>query len=311
MTSLWCELTATPPPGLQETVAAFMREVAPTGLAIDEPVDLLGPEEGFARREGEPVALRAYVPGSELGGVLTQRLWERLAAFPEVELTARPLREEDWSVSWREFFGPVVVGRIAIVPTWVAYEPTPRELLVRLDPGQAFGTGHHESTRLCLAALEDAVRPGDRVVDVGAGSGILSIAAVKLGAAHVDAFELDPIAAEAAQANCAANGVAAQVTLHGAFPPTPETTEAMTETNTGAPVTPPADLAVANVSARADIALAGVLAASLTPAGRLIASGFLASDREAVIAAFATHRLQPANEREENDWTLLALRRDA
>ncbi len=290
MTGLWYEITAETPPALVEAVAAIMREAAPGGLTVEEPVDLLGPEEGFAVRPDEPVALRVYLPASELGAVLTQRLREDLAGYPEVELTARPLYEQDWSVSWREFFGPVEAGRIAIVPSWVEYEAPPGQLIVRLDPGQAFGTGHHETTRLCLAALDESVRPGAHVLDIGAGSGILSIAVAKLGAGRVDAFEIDPIAAEVARANCEANGVAERVRVHGGFP---------------GEGTPMADLAVANVSARADIELAGALAASLKPSGRLIASGFLASDRDEVVAALSEHGLSLTDEREERDWALL------
>ena len=292
MAGLWYEITAQTPPALVEAVSAIMREAAPGGLAVEEPVDLLGPEEGFAVREGEPVALRVYLPASELGAVLTQRLRDALADFAEVELTARPLYEQDWAVSWREFFGPVEAGRIAIVPSWVEYEAAPDQLIVRLDPGQAFGTGHHETTRLCLAALDGTVHPGMHVLDIGAGSGILSIAAVKLGAARVDAFEIDPIAADVARANCEANGAGERVTVHGGFP---------------AEDVPPADLAVVNVSARADIELAGALARALKPSGRLIASGFLTSDRDDVLAAFAAHGLKLTGEREEHEWALLEL----
>ena len=294
MTGLWYEITAETPPTLVEAVSAVMREAAPGGLSLEEPVDLLGPEEGYAVRDGEPVALRVYLPASELGAVLTQRLREDLADYPEVELTARPLYEQDWAVSWREFFGPVEAGRIAIVPSWVDYEAAPGQLIVRLDPGQAFGTGHHETTRLCLAALDESVQAGAHVLDVGAGSGILSIAAVKLGAARVDAFEIDPIAADVARANCEANEANDHVTVHGGFP--------------GEHV-PPADLAVANVSARADVELAQALAGSLKPTGTLIASGFLTTDREDVLAAFAEHDLSLTREREERDWALLELAR--
>ncbi len=295
MTGLWYEITAETPPALVEAVSAVMREAAPGGLSLEEPVDLLGPEEGYAVRGGEPVALRVYLPASELGAVLTQRLREELAEFPEVELTARPLYEQDWAVSWREFFGPVEAGRISIVPSWVEYEAAPGQLIVRLDPGQAFGTGHHETTRLCLEALDETVQPGAHVLDIGAGSGILSIAAAKLGASRVDAFEIDPIAADVARANCEANDAGDQVTIHSGFP------------NEGVP---PADLAVANVSARADIELAEALAGALKPTGRLIASGFLTTDRDDVLDAFAEHGLTLTGEREERDWALLELARD-
>lgn len=288
----WCEFTALTPPHLVETAAALLREAAPGGIAVEEPFEALGPEEGYRVRAGEPVALRAWLPATDLGGVLAQRLREALAAFPDIELRARPLRERDWATSWREFFGPVTVGRIAIVPTWVDYAPERGQLVVRIDPGQAFGTGHHETTRLCLAALQASVRAGMRALDVGAGSGILSIAAVRLGAASVEAFEIDPVAAEAARAACAANGMDGRVTVRGAFP---------------AEVAAPVDVAVANVSARADIAFAEALAAALRPGGRLIASGFPLEDRTAALAAFEAHGLTLAGERAEGGWALLEL----
>ncbi|HCU99689.1 MAG TPA: hypothetical protein DGL25_00685 [Dehalococcoidia bacterium] len=292
MTGLWYEITAETPPALVEVVSAIMRDSAPGGLAIEEPVDLLGPEEGYEVRIDEPVALRIYLPASELGAVLTQRLREDLEDFTDVELTARPIYEKDWAVSWREFFGPVIAGRLAIVPSWVEFEPKPDQLIVQLDPGQAFGTGHHETTRLCLAALDEAVSPGAHICDVGTGSGILSIAAVVLGAGRVDAFEIDPIAADVARANCEANNTGNRVTVRGSFP-----TESV----------PKCDLTIVNVSARADIDLAGPLAASLKTGGRLIASGFLIGDRDEVVAAFTQQGLRLTGERQEHEWTLIEL----
>ena len=132
------------------------------------------------------------------------------------------------------------------------------------------------------------------MLDVGAGSGILSIAAAKLGAAHVDAFEIDPIAADVARANCEANDAGDRVAVHGGFP--------------GENV-PAADVVIANVSARADIELAEALAGSLKPTGTLVASGFLTTDRDDVLAAFAEHGLSLTREQEEHDWALLELAR--
>ena len=158
---LWYEISAQTPPDDVEAVSELMRAVSPGGVVIEEPIDILGPEKGFHVRGGEPVLVRAYLPASELGAVLTDDLRHSMAAFPAVELTARPIYEEDWAVSWREFFGVVDSGgRCIIVPTWIDHEALPGQLAIRLDPGQAFGTGHHETTRLCLLALDDAVRAG-------------------------------------------------------------------------------------------------------------------------------------------------------
>jgi ribosomal protein L11 methyltransferase len=290
---LWFEITATAPPAAVDGVAVIMREVAPGGVTIEEPVDILGPEQGFRVRGGEPVLIRAYLPSSELGAVLTEQLRERMqAAFPQVELTARPLYEQDWAVSWREFFGVVDYGgRVVIVPTWIEHEPAAGQLAIRLDPGQAFGTGHHETTRLCLAALERLVVPGDTVLDVGTGSGVLAIAAALLGAGHVDALDIDPVAAEVAQANIAANGVADRVTVR------PGTLAAEAAT--------PHTVVVANISTEANIGLAEAFRRAVAPGGRLILSGVLAADAGRVTAAMAAAGFGRHRVSVERDWCLL------
>jgi ribosomal protein L11 methylase PrmA len=117
---LWFELTASTPPDQVEAVASIMRGLTPGGVAIEEAIEVLGPEMGFRVRGGEPALVRAYLPASEVGAVLTDELRRALQPFPAVELTARPLYEEDWAVSWRQFFGVVEVSPgLVVVPSWV------------------------------------------------------------------------------------------------------------------------------------------------------------------------------------------------
>ena len=295
---LWFEITARVPPSDADAVAALMRDVSPGGVTVEEPVDILGPEKGYRVRLGEPVMVRAYLPGSELGAVLTEDLRRAMQAnFPSVELIARPLYEQDWAVSWREFFGVVDTGgRLVIVPSWIDHEPAPGQLAIRLDPGQAFGTGHPETTRLCLAALESHVRPGDRVLDVGTGSGVLAIAAVLLGAASVDAIDIDPIAGEVAAANCEANGVAARVNVRAG----------RLESGTSSL---DYDIAIANISTDANIGLASVFPAVVRGGGRLILSGILAGDVPRVRAAIVPGGFALSALRYERDWSLLEFER--
>ena len=291
------EIVARVAPEDADAVAVLMRDVAPGGVTVEEPLDILGPERGFRVRQGEPVLVRAYLPASEPGAVLTEDLRRAMeAAFPSVPLIAKPLYEQDWAVSWREFFGVVDNGgRLVVVPSWVEHEAAPHHLVIRLDPGQAFGTGHHETTRLCLAALEEHVRPGERVLDVGTGSGVLAIAAVLLGAGHVDAVDVDPVAVAVAQVNVDENGVSEHVSLRaGRLEPG----------SAGA-----FDVVVANISTDANIGLAGAFAAVLRVGGALILSGILGVDvsrvRRAVEpAGFALEAL-----RFERDWSLLEFRR--
>ncbi len=120
----------------------------------------------------------------------------------------RRLADEDWANAWKAGYQPLHIGRsILIIPAWMLDEvtPAPDELPIVLDPGMAFGTGLHPSTQLCLKAMEDTLRPGDTVLDAGCGSGILSIAAARMGASRVDAFDIDPIAVRATEENAALN----------------------------------------------------------------------------------------------------------
>lgn len=294
--ALWYEITAQTPPALVEPVSALMLGVAPGGITIDEPIDILGPEMGFRVRGGEPVLVRAYLPASELGAVLVADLRVAMEAYPAVQLTAKPIYEQDWSVSWREFFGVVETGgRIVVVPSWIEHEHKPGQVPVRLDPGQAFGTGHHETTRLCLAALDGLARPGITMLDVGTGSGVLSIAAAKLGVPRIVAIDIDPVAAEIARKNCDANGVGERVEISA---------------GTLGPEHPGRyELVLSNISTPANTALAGTFGIVVKPAGDLVLSGILTVDAGKVIAAMQAHGFEHLSTAEERDWCCIHLRR--
>jgi ribosomal protein L11 methyltransferase len=177
--------------------------------------------------------------------------------------------DHDWAEEWKRFYHVMRAGeRLVVRPSWEAYEAVPGDLVIVLDPGAAFGTGQHPSTRLCLAALEREVQPGMRVLDLGAGSGILTVAAALRGAAEVVAVDIEPEAAAATEANAAVNGVAERVrsavgSLGGAWP---------------WPAEPPDgafDLVVANISSAVLTALLPEIAAALRSGGILIGAGFI------------------------------------
>ena len=114
--------------------------------------------------------------------------------------------EDDWAESWKQYYKPVPLGRVTIVPAWESYEAKDGEVIIRMDPGMAFGTGTHETTRLVIRLMQDIISGGERVLDVGTGSGILSICASKLGAKSCNAYDIDPVAVKVAKENAEADG---------------------------------------------------------------------------------------------------------
>jgi len=208
----WLEITVACSPEHAEAVADVLARYAPGGVAIQQnALDLNGAEW---RPDGplEPVAsVRAYLtvePGlEEKRQQVEEALWHlrQIAAIPEPQF--RMMAEEQWANAWKEHFHVTRIGqRFVVKPSWREYVAQVGDIVLELDPGMAFGTGLHPTTQMCLLALERYQRPGDRVLDLGTGSGILAIAAAKLGAAVCLAMDIDPVAVKAARSNVAMNG---------------------------------------------------------------------------------------------------------
>jgi ribosomal protein L11 methyltransferase len=206
--------------------------------------------------------------------------------------------DEDWGEGWKKDFRPLDVGRVRVRPSWIDAPPPPGAVEVVLDPGMAFGTGSHPTTSLCLAALSDLLsdRPGASVLDVGTGSGLLAIAARKLGAGRVAANDDDPVAVGVARENAERNGAAMELTGApvGAIPGT-------------------FDVVVANILANVLVAGAPARAAKVAPGGILLLSGVLAPQEDEVRRAQVAAGLVPVPgaDRRDGEWSLLALRREA
>jgi ribosomal protein L11 methyltransferase len=310
----WLELSVEADSEAVEAVSEILSRAAPGGVSVEAPFELV--DEGLGAR---PVAnraatIRAYVPA--LDGEAARRAISEaeqrlghLQAFglrPIGELQVRPVHEEDWAAAWKQHFPVLRVGRRLIIrPTWRRHRAAAADVVLALDPGMAFGTGLHPTTRLCLAGVErwadSGLVTGARALDVGCGSGILAIAAAKLGAASVLAVDTDVIAIDATLANARRNRVARIISARrGSLPAE------------GGPF----DLVMANLIASLLVTLAAELAAAVRSGsgrsgsgGRLLASGIFIDREPEVRRAFAAAGLHVVGRESEGEWVVLDLER--
>ena len=217
MSELWLEVTLPVPADRLERVCDILTANGMAGLVVEEEGDFLRfleqnrqywdyVDEGLAQRMKGASRVKFYVPDSEEGRGQLRRY---LAGLEEYEPQTVSLREEDWATSWQKYYQPIPVGRrVYIVPDWMRGEHVPDgRTPLYLNPGLTFGTGAHPTTQLCLELLEEVLQSGDKVLDLGCGSGILAIAALAMGASWAIGIDIDPKAADVAFENAALNGV--------------------------------------------------------------------------------------------------------
>jgi ribosomal protein L11 methyltransferase len=301
----WIELSVRADLEAVEAVSEILSRFAPGGTSVEPGFELI--DEGLGARidSNEPAIVRAYLPGRDrtAARLATRQAREALGhlqAFnlrPIGELEVSVVHEADWAHAWKAHFRVLRIGRrLVIRPTWRHHRRRPDDVVLALDPGMAFGTGLHPTTRLCLAGIERWADEGlfgnARVLDVGCGSGILLIAAGLFGAVELVGVDIDPIAVEASAANAARNHLKVDV-RSGSLP-----------SRRG-----PFDLVVANLIASLLLALVDELRAELRPGGRLLASGIFI-DREAdVRAAFEAAGLALLDRTAEGEWLALEFKR--
>jgi ribosomal protein L11 methyltransferase len=281
-----------------ETAADLFRQACPGGAVI-EPAHKLDREVDAYVVDGDgPAVVRGYLPAD--GDTERTRSSLRLAlqAAPLVSPAKwrrpRTVREDAWRDAWKKHFGIQRIGRALVIrPSWVEYRLGEGETVIHLDPGLAFGTGQHPTTAMCLRALEQHIRPGDSVLDLGCGSGILAIAATKLGASRILALDTDPQAVKATTENAAANNVSHVI----------EVREGTLASGRGT-----FDVIVANISGLTLTRLAPDLAASLTPGGTLILSGFLDDAVASLSAALDASGLRVEETLDDGVWRAIIAR---
>ena len=212
-TTEWTKLTLKGRCEDVEILSAVM-SMLDEGLLIEDFSDLTGdspygevlPE--LAADARNTAAVSVFLPADRSPAEAAAFVRERLSAVGiEATLSTEGIREEDWAETWKRYYHPIPFGRLTVVPAWEEYTPRPDELILRMDPGTAFGTATHETTHMMIELLTEEIAGGERVLDVGCGSGILAMAARLLGAAAADAYDLDPEAVRVAKKNIADSGL--------------------------------------------------------------------------------------------------------
>jgi ribosomal protein L11 methyltransferase len=305
----WLEISMVVNGELAEAVAEVMARYVKGGVAI-ESTKIQASDEDEGREVG-PLRVCGYLPVDEDLEATRQKLEEalwylgRIQPLPEPEF--HTIQETDWAEAWKAHYHPIPIGKnLMIVPAWL--QPPDRDrVVIRMDPGMAFGTGTHPTTQLCLELVEDWVVPGEPVIDVGCGSGILSVAAIKLGASHALAVDIDRQAVPVTQENAETNGVAGKIEPgHGS----------VTEVLDGKFSITKAPLVLANILAPIIVRLFGDgLADLVAPGGRLVLSGILdtqwedAGGTSDLRQAVSEHGFQIKDLRRSGDWVAVCLER--
>jgi len=283
----WLEISLRVDKESAEAVSALFNQYGEGGAVVE-----VSPDDPL-------VTVKTFVPSpDERLKPLYEALWHLGQIRPLPEPQVREVKEEEWAEAWRAHYEPQHIGRrLVICPSWQRYAPSDGEVVITLDPGMAFGTGLHPTTRMCLEALEKYLSRGAKVLDVGTGSGVLAIAAAKLGAGTVLALDTDPLAVKIAKENVLANGVRGAV----------EVKEGSLDVAKGSLF----DLIVVNILARtiADLIEKGLLD-HLKPEGLLIAAGIMASEEEEVRNTFREGRLKKLSPLQKGDWVTLIGRRE-
>jgi len=279
----WAQITVDATEAAVDAVGNCFNDIGCGGFVVDE--------------KPTPWQVSGYVPVDDRLEMRLDNLTEALQKLPEygvegsgTELTLRYVEEDDWANAWKAFYKPMRVGqRLLVTPPWETPDVQDGDVVIIMDPGMAFGTGSHPTTRLCLMSLEQYVKPGMSVADIGTGSGILSIAAAKLGASTVKANDIDTLAVGIAKKNATDNGVDIDFGVDmptGTF-----------------------DVVVANILADVIIGLGDELVSRLNPSGTLIVSGIIDTRETDVSNALQARGLTQLEVRREGEWVASVLQK--
>ncbi len=301
----WIEVSMEVDGEAAEAVADVLQRYGHQGVAIEQAGFYIETWEDEVP-PADRLTVRAYLPEDERAETAKQQLEEALwhlgKLYPMPTPQYKVIDEEDWAEAWKANYHPLRLGRhLFIRPLWIEQSGEPGDIVIALDPGQAFGTGTHPSTQLVLEAAEDLLEnwPGAKVLDLGCGSGILSIAAVKMGAAQVLALDTDPIAVRATQENATANGVADQITAQTG------SLDSLIHAATRF------DLALVNILAKVIVGMCKQgLGSVIRPGGIGVFGGIIQEQADEVETALRSTGLTPYKRRFSGEWVVIEARRE-
>lgn len=300
----WMEITVITSHEAKEAATEVLYRAGAAGVVVEDSISPLLADDledylpyDQALLPLSEVRLTAYLPHDENVISTVESIRAEVAALFEfgldagkAEVAALEVEDEEWATSWKQYYKPIPVGdRLLVKPSWETAEPSFRDrLVIELDPGMAFGTGTHETTTMCMEILAEADLSGKRVVDVGSGSGILAIAAARLGALAVEALDYDPMAVKVARENVERNGVVGVVNVQ--------------QSDLLGAVEGQYDVIVANIIARIIIAALPSVAEHLKPGGLFIASGIIREKADQVAHELADRGFLVMERREAGEW---------
>ena len=304
MSGIWTKVTVKGKTADLERISAVM-SMLDNGLMIEDYSDfslngMYGElvDDSILHADKTKAKISIFVPEeknlSEYIAFIDAKLASLSIAF---EKEIEGMEEENWADSWKKYFKPIKLGRVTIVPAWESYDAEDGEVIIKIDPGMAFGTGTHETTRLVMKIMQDAVKGGERVLDVGCGSGILAITAAKLGARSCNAYDIDPVAVKVARENAEIAGCD-NITVG-----TSDLLAGVERISGGY------DLCVANIVADIIIRMLPDVHTYLNPSAPIILSGIVAERENDIKNAAARHGYCVVRVERENDWVAMMIKR--